>query len=182
MARKMKLQEAEVEQILPLIEEQEEAPAEDNRMAAKRVLSEISEDATESQEEWVTEVQLSIDEFRQQIDDLWLSIREISEGFQAFQRKVKGSMETLQRQIDRIDGEPYVSERVPKSRRQPTERYDEAVTYAHPAPRYQMEAPTHVTERRPDAAGVLPTDSPRVAAAKRNMARANIVRGNGGGQ
>lgn len=185
MGRKMKLQEAEVEQILPPIEEQkeEEAPAEDNRMAAKRVLSEISEDAAESQEDWVAEAQLSIDEFRQQFDEIWLSIREISEGFQAFQRKVKGNMDALQRQIDHINGEPYVSERVPKGRRQPTERYDEPAAYQqHPAPRYQMEAPTHVMDRRADAAGVLPTDSPRVAAAKRNMNRAAIVRGSGGGQ
>lgn len=173
MARKLKFEDVEVEPVTPPAESD---PVEDDISAAEQTTADTQDDLTE------TEAQM--DSRIANLEATVSGLLEQNKRLAALVRQNAEMTQTLQRNIKRLAGEPVVTERVPKSKQQPMEDLQtNSMDFGHPTPRYQMEAPAyHATERRPDSNGVLPTDSPRVAAAKRNMARANIVRGSGGGQ
>lgn len=166
MARKMKFDEAEVEPVAPA----ESDPVEDDIAAAEETQAETSADLTETEAQMdsrIANLEATVNGLIEQNKRLAALVRQNAEMTQVLQRNVK-----------RLAGEPVVSERVPKSAAPAMEE----LTFAHPAPRYQMEAPTHVTERTVDSNGVLPTDDPKTAAAKRQMARNRIIRNSGGGR
>lgn len=176
MARKLKFEEVAQDLAAPITEVPVEAdPVEESLQAAEQATAQATEEpAEESQLAEIEQRVLRLEDALARKDE---QIRRMSELLTLQAKK----LEVLDRNIRRVDAEPVITERVPKSKRQPLEDFDTMLNGQHPAPRYQMATPTHVTERRPDSAGVLPTDDARTAAAKRNMARANLVRGSVGG-
>lgn len=164
MARKLKFEEAEVDTVSAA------DPVEDDLAAAEQATADTEEGLVETEAQFgnrLAALEASVAELLEQNRRLAALVRQNAEMTQVLQRNIK-----------RLAGEPVVTERVSKAAAPAMEE----LTFAHPAPRYQMDAPAqHVTERRADGNRVLPTDDGRTAAAKRNMTRANIVRGSVGG-
>lgn len=137
MARKLKFDETV--EVAPA----EGDPVEDDIAAAEETTADTQADLTE------TEAQMG-----SRLSDLEATVSGLIEQNKRLAALVRQNAEmtqVLQRNFKRLAGEPVVTERVSKAAQPAMEEF------AHPAPRYQMEAPTHVTERRN---GVVQTGDP----------------------
>lgn len=179
MARKLKLEDVG-ETVNDAAHPSTEAPpAEESEdvSVASQIADDLDGDLQENDEQMSArsvEFEAMVEAQAEKIQRLEVQIKTL----ESLVRRFGEATQVLNRNYKRLAGEPVVSQKVSKTKQQPMEDFD--ATYAHPAPRYQMEAPKHVSERQPNNAGVLPTDDPRVAKAKQQMARNKILRGNGG--
>lgn len=139
------------------------ATEQDDLDAAEETAAETADEMTG------TEAQMSSD--ITQLQALVSAQGEQIKRLSALARQQAEMTQTLQRNFKRLAGEPVVTERVPKAAPAALEEF------AHPAPRYAMEAPAHVSERRN---GVAATGDAWVDAARTQMARSRRIRGTGG--
>jgi hypothetical protein len=97
------------------------------------------------------------------------------------------TMQVLQRNIQRMEGEPMVTTKVPRTAAATLEQLPTPTQYAQPRPgaQFAMGAkPTHVSQRKPDGTPantlVAENDDPATLAAKRKQALARAASMNTG--
>lgn len=180
MARKLKFEDVSEIAASPTAEAPpaEADPVEDNLAASEQIADDMTEELQAADEQMSGQI-AELVAFQEAQAAVIASQGEQIKRLSALVKQFGEATQVLQRNYKRLAGEPVVTQKVSKTKQQPLEEFD--ATYAHPAPRYQMEAPVqHVSERQRDSAGVLPTDSLRLAATKRQMARSKAYRGQGG--
>lgn len=177
MARKLKFEDAGETAAPPTTEAQpaEADPVEDNLVASEQIAEDMTEELQAADEQMSNQIAVVAELVENQAAVIAAQGEQIKR-LSALVKQFGEATQVLQRNYKRLAGEPVVTQKVPKAVAPALEE----LSYAHPTPRYAMEAPVHVSERQSDSAGVLPTDSPRLAATKRQMARSKAYRGQGG--